>query len=645
MFKDIKPTFEQLGSVLSPLKEDKSGRFSRKAPEAHRTKKISDLTLTTILVILHISILLSVDLIMFAGSGNLEIFKNSIFPCAEVFLIMLFILLFSAAIVGIFHKHQWIKAVLASLFSFLFVVVIYNQFSQLGNNIQIGVATISSSGIIAFIFASVTFVIYMSKNRRAKILYAFAMVLLFFNVYFAYMKAKESHDFVETVNIQRYDTSSPRRFIYFLFPNLVSPYSLTMFNTPEAEITQKLINGFYQANNFTQYSRAYTKDDNFLNNLVYALNPYSHNLVSNILDTRLLYGYWKFYNLHKDLINLKNNELYDIFYNNHYQISAYKSRDFDMCRKKHITNVARCIEKINKPTKVYDMSVMSKANVLFVEWFYSFKLCKNMLPVYSTLNKFINADKMPLVSVTYNNLYVINSLKAFDVLYSDIEKDTGRQAYFVFMDIPSDMYVYDQYCKMLPKDEWLDISNKPWVTNDYTEERKSAYLQQTKCLYGKMQQFFSNLNKKGLLDDSIIIIQGISGINNFQRKHSEDFKENFMNNRLVNMAVYDKRMKEHRVNNTFCSTTNIVLEYLFSRNRCNSDNDLGVHDKIRASVIEEVENLTPDTVEYSAEDFIKWYKEWQTNNNILPSDDEFMIERKQINNEISEIDSSVVPEF
>ena len=160
-----------------------------------------------------------------------------------------------------------------------------------------------------------------------------------------------------------------------------------------------------------------------------------------------------------------------------------------------------------------------------------------------------------------------------------------------------------------------------------------------------MQQFLNKLNKKGLLDDPIIIIQGISGTNNFQRKHSEDFKENFINNRLVNMAVYDKRMKEHKINNTFCSTTNIVLEYLFSRNRCNADDDLGVHDKIRTSVIEAVENITPDTVEYSAEDFVKWYKEWQTNNNILSSDDESVIERKKINNEISEIDSSVVPEF
>ena len=54
MFKDIKPTFEHLGSVSSPLKDDKSGRFSRKVPEARRTKKISDLTLTTILVILQL---------------------------------------------------------------------------------------------------------------------------------------------------------------------------------------------------------------------------------------------------------------------------------------------------------------------------------------------------------------------------------------------------------------------------------------------------------------------------------------------------------------------------------------------------------------------------------------------------------------
>lgn len=641
MLKDIKPNLSHITSVLSPLSQDKNGRFSRKS-RAVKKDKLSSNLLDTLFVIVHITLLLSIDLIMYAGSGNVEIFGESVFPCGEVSIIMGIFLLFSVLIVGIFHKFKTIKALIAAIFSYLVVIILYNQFFQLADSINIGLASISESKIVGLVFASLTFVIYYKANRLVKLLFALSVIVLFFNVYFAYMKNNGPHGFAETANLQRFSNEAPRRFIYLMFPNLVSPYYLKNFNTKEAIKTEQLITGFYQKNKFMQYSQAYLKDNNYLNNMVFLFNPNLEKISDNLLDIRLLFSYWKFYNIHKERINLKDNELYNIFHNNHYSVSAYKSRDFDMCRKNNKLSVERCVEKINKPTSIYEVSTLSKTNILFVEWFYSLKLCNNLLPIYATLNKFFNVDKMPLISVTYDNLYVVDSIKVFDVLFSDIKKDTGKQAYFAFVDMPSDMYIYDQYCKILPKNQWIDFKNQPWIKKDYTQERKHGYLQQTRCLYGVMQQFLEKMEKNNLLQDSIIVMQGLSSVNDFERLIPQDFVTNFTKNRFTSMAVYDKRMKNHTVNSTLCSTGNILYEYLFNKKRC-SASALNVHESVYADLVKKADEMTSVNGKNYSTDFKNWYKVWQTKNqeNLKATKGTQVLK----NTDKSPLNSFIVPEY
>ena len=55
---------------------------------------------------------------------------------------------------------------------------------------------------------------------------------------------------------------------------------------------------------------------------------------------------------------------------------------------------------------------------------------------------------------------------SFDILFENIEEDKGKQAYFVFADIPSDMYIYDEFCKIRPQTEWINRTNLPWIKRD-----------------------------------------------------------------------------------------------------------------------------------------------------------------------------------
>ena len=190
--------------------------------------------------------------------------------------------------------------------------------------------------------------------------------------------------------------------------------------------------------------------------MIRSLNPTSNELsFEHRLNTRLLDRYWSFHNIKNEYIFIKNNELYDIFKKKDYQISAYKSRDFDMCHQQHQFNVERCVEKINKPINLYNtqLPIMSRAGILAVEWIINMRLFDDASFIYNMISSVINIENIPMVGTNFNNLYVVNADKTFDVLFEDIKQDSGKQAYFVFMDLPSDMYVYDEYCQIKPQNK------------------------------------------------------------------------------------------------------------------------------------------------------------------------------------------------
>ena len=147
-------------------------------------------------------------------------------------------------------------------------------------------------------------------------------------------------EWLETHNTQTDIQTDSERFIYIMLPNLVSYPYLSSINSQASDETQKVMMGFLQKNKFQIFPYAYTTYDNYLNNMVVNLNPASDKSVDeHLLNTRLLSEYWRFHNLKKEYIYLKNNELYNLFKKKHFQISAYKSRDFDMCHVNHKYNV------------------------------------------------------------------------------------------------------------------------------------------------------------------------------------------------------------------------------------------------------------------------------------------------------------------
>lgn len=598
---------------FSPLLHDYEGRFSRKGEKLEPVETNPN-WLDSLLSALFISFLLMTDFMLFAGSGNIQVFDNPYFPSAEVSLVLAGIGGVSALLIVALHQYRKVKHLLVAGMALLFVSVVFIQFNQYLYNIAVGQYLIPLYIVLGALSAGLSFVVFEYKRTIYRLLAVVAVAVLFFHVYIAYIGGGKSHEFVESYNVQKPSEQKRKLFVYLLLPNLTSYSYLSTFDTTEAERTQQIMLGFWQNNDFRLFSRAYVPDNNHLYNMVSAFNLNSeNNYRKDLSDTKMLSGYWRFYNLRNEFIHLKNNELYDVFHHSKFQVSAYKSRDFDMCRKNHGYNVERCVEKVNRPTNLYDMdmSTAAKAGILTIDWLSSMEIFGGITSkLYNLLSPVMNVDKMPMIGTNYNNLYVVNSVKTFDILLDDIKKDSGKQAYFVYADVPSDMYIYDEFCHINPQQEWLNRSNLPWIEKDYTEQRQSAYLQQTRCLFGKMQQFIDALKEQGLWQDTVLIVQGTSGVNNFQNGQIEDVTENFIANRLVSMAIHDQNMEEYSEDERFCSTNDIIAGYLFNEDRC-STSHLEIHGNMIDNILNIINRLINKVNANYQESFTEWYNGWQ----------------------------------
>ncbi len=599
--------------AVSPLQHDISGRFSRKGQSGNKVAGYNVNLIENILIFLFIFFLIATDLILFAGSGNVRVFDNSIFPVPEVSWILFGIAIFVCLIVYLVNKIQILKYMIAALFSLGFIYILFKQFSQISQKISLGDNEVPLYIIIGIVLSGLIFVVLAQDKILYKVLSVIAAAVMFFHVYTAYMNPEGiSYDFMESHNTQKPDKGKRKRFIYFMFPNLVSYPYLSMVPGMEAANTQKIMLGFLQKNKFKIYTHAYATEENYLENMVRSFNLSSKKDISDyLLNTRMLSSYWSFHNLRNEYINLKENELYDIFHKNKFQISAYKSRDFDMCHKKHKYNVNRCIEKINRPTNLYQTNdVSEQISILLTEWLSSMHLVNNMSTIYNILSIFVDADTIPMVGVNYNNLYVVNSIMTFDVLWDNIKQDTGKQAYFVFVDMPADMYIYDEFCRIKPRNEWQNMVSLPWISHDYTEQRRTSYLQQTRCLFGKLEQFVENLKKEDLWHDSVMVIQGVSSVNDFKNHPIENTKDNFFGNRLVTMAIYDNQLKDDElIDSKLCSTKGILAEYMFKSEQCYKSR-INLHQKILQEISYKLSRLSANITKDMVPTFKKWYQQW-----------------------------------
>ena len=200
----------------------------------------------------------------------------------------------------------------------------------------------------------------------------------------------------------------------------------------------------------------------------------------------------------------------------------------------------------------------------------------------------------------------------------NIIADKGRQAYFVYADIPSDMFIYDEFCQIKPRHEWINMENMPWVKVDNTVLKQRAYYDQTKCLFGKLQEFIDRLADENLLEKSVVIVEGMSSINNFRNKPYDDFVDDFVYDKLVTLAVKSPIKHTNVFNNIICESDSIVRHYLYKDKNCEGLAGINIHQSLKDNLLNKLAELdvTKKQAENNVEAFNDWYASWYAINHM-----------------------------
>lgn len=613
----------------SPLTFE-SEKFFR-GHKAQSKFKIPALIISTILKAVYIFLLMAIDLILFTDSGNLNIFGGNYVLTTELVSLMAVMLIIALLIMSATSFSKWAQNVICSLVTCWFLMVLFNQFAQFDINTFLGEFVHNFLGSVtpqflyvgSYIVVSVLFSLLVLWLLWCANVIVLAVYVLLFAVAFVGIlrhelnNVKNQHDFIELYQSQlkEYSADADKKFIYFMLPNLAPTKYFHSINDAKAQNVTQLLNGFYAKNKFSVFSNSYNEENNSFINMVLAVNLFSdENASKHILDTMLLYKYWKFFNVNDEYIFLKDNQMFDTFRKAGYKISAYKSRGFDLCHKNHVFNVDRCIEKLNRPVNLYsaDMSSFDRSQVLLVEWISSMKIFKNMSGVYQALRVFGQPESIPMVGINYNNLYVINAIKTFDVLAEDVINDKGPQAYFIYADIPSDMFVYDEFCNIKPREKWINMENMPWIKTDNTKAKRYAYFDQTQCLFGKLQEFINKLDDAGVLNKSVIVINGMSSVDDFKNIPYDDFINNFLYDKMTTLAIKSPNNKQINIDNGICRTQDILRHYIYHDDNCKGLEAVNIHQSLKNELVNRLNSL--DITEQEAKSYIPqfetWYMKW-----------------------------------
>ena len=567
---------------------------------------------------------LGIDIVLFASSGSFNIFDgiNSLRPEVLYFLVGV-----SAIIVVLYFCLSFLSIILYILTALITGFTTYALINQFAN------FTIGSTEIFGSVAAGIiVFAILALTPKRIKALLVMTAVFCFGAVLIN--QNKDKSEFIINPDMKPVLTTegneSGEKLVTIMIANAPSYSYLAGLEKKDAseiykDQLMKIMLAFYAKNGFRLYPNAYVTNNNQFINAARNLNYTAGEDVSFLQNQVIKNGYWQFKNREDFEAYLKNNIVYDGLKEKGYQISAYQSHGINLCKKDNNDAVNRCVTKVNFPLNIdgINLSDTDKIQILAVQWLESTGWFANeefMTGLYGYIKAFYNPVKTPVIGTSYKKLYVINTFKALDLMLDDMEKDKGNQAYFIYLDLPSDMYVYDDMCRLKNVDDWLVKYNQPWVDNKSFLEKRNAYLKQTMCLFGQLEKMMERIKQSAYAQNTTVIIEGLAGVDDLLGTKNDDYSERFRNGQLVALAIKPAGNKKFVINKSICAVEDILNNQLNDGPKCEDFARTKLSKSTKKSVTEILDSVpfTNDIAQKSLQEFNRWYKEWHKINYRAP---------------------------
>ena len=587
-----------------------------------------------------VTTLISINFALFAGAGNNNLFSSAFVVSAPAMYIFTGIAVVSFLLLFAVSFSRVLKYLVTSVAAGLFVVMMFSHFTLFDETAFLSVITSEftsmPSHVIFAILAGFIVFLFLCFSAKSTLFYTAATLLVIF-VWILFSSHVSAVSMQREYEVLHEEKSLPlaegeekggKRFVYIGFPNLAS-YSYmrslegVLPDASKAEKVSDIMLAFYMRHGFMLYPNAYVKDNDAFKNMIRSLNVGS---VENPKDAMLsgisIDGYWKFDKLNDKYYHLRNNKLYDVFNKGGYKISAYQTRKLDLCRNNDKLAVEKCVNKVNKPANLKKLNITNdkKARILLFQWIESMNIVNDSEMVKGFLRTWFGGDGTPIDSTSYKNLYVINSFETLDMLAKDIINADENRAFFAVVDLPSDLFIYNEYCQPKHPDMWSSAAKQNAKVNNVG--KKNAYIDQTMCLFGKLEQFMNKLEEAGVADNTVVILEGLSSISSLNTG-GINFVDEFKSKNLVNLAIRDPLKKGFRLNMEMCKSSEILRRYLFKKGPCSDLDDMSYQgeskNELKKSLMERLADK--NKAERAMKTMNEWYPAWLKLNDIKKFDE------------------------
>lgn len=604
---------------------------------------------------LYVFLLFAIDFVMFIYSVNGRLVENGT-PNQAIIVILGVLLVFSLVLVLIFSFARDLQSAICAICTMLMVVAFFYQFGQgdVDNFIEkwcdkhaswLSYFCLIPSPWMVGIFLGII-IFFLFRNSLA--LLFVTMVLLFSGLVGVQRNEFVKFPSTEYQKIKDFSALSDQagrdNLIYFFIPKLPSYQLFNSVKEKEMRELSDMVIGFLADNSFELYPNAFVQKNDTMSNIIDILNQvdYTSESSRNRGFAEFVY-YWNFVHNSSDAYSLERNELGSYLQGKGYKTSTYAMPGFNFCMLGDDFYTDRCVVKSDKSANLYDLRTTMEKNIyaLLGEWIVSLK--SKMLLSFAKM--FVNMSQLKDYKILSENrrLSEEGSPEVFDTLLDDIKRDPDGHVYLVYVDLPSDMYIYDEYCNLKPRKDWVALKDNSLYSGGIDAKRK-AYAEQTKCLFGKMQEFMNELEKTSKLQKTNIIVQGVSTIRELTGM-SSDIYSNFVADSLVTLGIRRAHLPKFLINANICLASDFTKTFITHQNYCFSlDNTpkYDVDDKYSLK-----KNLISNSIirsgllRNSIGNFRDWYKRYKINSS---SYQKKIQEREEVNMRQRNAEESVLSE-
>ncbi len=532
-----------------------------------------------ILRAIFVTFLFILDFVMFIYSINGKLFEDGSFNEAVLWIfcgvfgiavILMLLLSFSSLAQNIF----------CAIFTLVMTLIFFNQFALFDVNTFIElwleehasaltfIGIIPSSFLVGLILGAV--VLFSFCYTLPMLLICLAIVS---SVILGVVQAEFKHVLPKTEYVVTKELNgavAPKRensLVYMMLPKFPSYHFLSTVKDINFRELRDLMVGFYAVNDFEIYPNAFVQKNDTVSNIVDIYNQVDYtSTTSGIRGYAEILNDWNF--LHGILNNygLEDNLLYQALKQDGYTISTYTMPGFNLCYNKDALVSDRCVEKAYKVVKLYDKKATLERNIyaLLGEWVLSI----NNRELQDVAKMLINSSSLRGFKVISQNrrVSIEGSPALFEQMGTDYSKDKIGTAYMAYVDLPSDIYMYDQYCNIKPRKEWIAAKDNSLFRGGIDAKRK-AYADQSKCLIGMMQMFMEDFLRDEKHNKTDIVVQGVSTIKEFAGMTAGAYN-NFVADKLVSMGVRKAKAPAFLVNTKVCLASDITKSLISGKEYC-----------------------------------------------------------------------------